>query len=173
MPHGICESVPRNLIKIQRVVPPCRKPRRSDVGAPPNLPAWLLKAPFRTPQGQRFSSVLTVLHWPAGRKTREATGSVICRISRRGHCAFGCSKRGRLRYRGICFQGRYKAVLVDGEVYLLGLVRYIHLNPVRAGFVVKADEYPWSGHRAYPGLETLSWVTTEWALSQFPKRKDA
>ncbi len=79
----------------------------------------------------------------------------------------------RQRRLGHLFQGRYKAVLVDGEAYLLELVRYIHLNPVRAGLVVKPDEYPWSGHRAYLGLDTLPWLTTDWVLSQFAKRKDA
>jgi len=49
---------------------------------------------------------------------------------------------------GHLFQGRYKALLIDAETYLLELVRYIHLNPVRAGIVHKPDEYPWSGHRA-------------------------
>ncbi len=64
-------------------------------------------------------------------------------------------------------------MLVDGEAYLLELVRYVHLNPVRAGLVKRPDEYPWSGHRAYLGLEPLPWLTTEWVLSQFAKRKDA
>lgn len=43
---------------------------------------------------------------------------------------------------GHLFQGRYKAILVDGDSYLLELVRYIHLNPVRAGMVSEPIEYP-------------------------------
>jgi len=74
---------------------------------------------------------------------------------------------------GHLFQGRYKAVLVDGDAYLLELVRYIHLNPVRAGLVQEAGEYRWSGHRAYLGLEELPWLSTEWLLGHFAKRKDA
>ena len=70
---------------------------------------------------------------------------------------------------GHLFQGRYKAVLVDGDSYLLELVRYIHLNPVRAGMVRRPEEYPWSGHRAYLGMETLPWLTTDWMLAQFGK----
>ena len=70
---------------------------------------------------------------------------------------------------GHLFQGRYKAVLVDGDSYLLEMVRYIHLNPVRAGMVTRPDEYPWSGHRAYLGKETLPWLTTDWTLAQFGK----
>ncbi len=68
---------------------------------------------------------------------------------------------------GHLFQGRYKAVLVDGDTYLLELVRYIHLNPVRAGMVTKPEEYPWSGHRAYLGKEALPWLTAGWTLAQF------
>ena len=70
---------------------------------------------------------------------------------------------------GHLFQGRYKAVLVDKDSYLLELVRYIHLNPVRAGMSTSPDEYPWSGHRAYLGKEILPWLTTDWVLSQFAK----
>ncbi len=68
---------------------------------------------------------------------------------------------------GHLFQGRYKAVLVDAESYLLELVRYIHLNPVRAALVKAPERYPWSGHRAYLGKERLGWLETRWVLSQF------
>lgn len=50
---------------------------------------------------------------------------------------------------GHLFQGRYKAILCDQDAYLLELVRYIHLNPMRAGMVKLPDEYPWSSHHAY------------------------
>lgn len=70
---------------------------------------------------------------------------------------------------GHLFQGRYKAVLVDGNSYLLELVRYIHLNPVRANMVTSPEEYPWSGHNAFLGKETLTWLTTNWTLEQFGK----
>jgi REP element-mobilizing transposase RayT len=72
--------------------------------------------------------------------------------------------------RGHLFQGRYKAILVDQDSYLLQLVRYIHLNPVRAKMVRQPGAYAWSGHRAYLGKETLPWLNTEWVLSQFGKR---
>ncbi len=70
---------------------------------------------------------------------------------------------------GHLFQGRYKAVLVDGDSYLQELVRYIHLNPVRSGMVKMPEEYTWSGHRAYLGKELLPWLTTDWVLEQFGK----
>jgi putative transposase len=65
---------------------------------------------------------------------------------------------------GHLFQGRYRALLVDANSYLLELVRYIHLNPVRAGLVDEPSAYPWSGQRAYLGEEVLPWLTTEWVL---------
>ena len=68
---------------------------------------------------------------------------------------------------GHVFQGRYKALLLDADTYLLELVRYIHLNPVRAGMSASPDDYQWSGHRAYLGKEVLPWLTTDWILSMF------
>src|SRR4030067_1315025 len=68
---------------------------------------------------------------------------------------------------GRLFQGRYKAVLVDADSYLLGLTRYIHLNPVRSGIVREPENYPWSGHGVYLGLEVIPWLTTDWVLSMF------
>ena len=72
---------------------------------------------------------------------------------------------------GHLFQGRYKAVLVDADAYLLELTRYIHLNPVRAGLVKEPEDYPWSGHRAYLGREVIPLLTTDWVLTQFSKRE--
>jgi REP element-mobilizing transposase RayT len=55
----------------------------------------------------------------------------------------------RHRKVGHLFQGRYKAIVCDKDKYLLALVRYIHLNPVRAGLTKRPDRYPHSGHRSY------------------------
>ncbi len=73
----------------------------------------------------------------------------------------------RWRRVGHLFQGRFKAILVDHDAYLLALVRYVHLNPVRAGLVTTPDGYPWSGHGAYVGRQHLPWLTTDWVLRQF------
>jgi REP element-mobilizing transposase RayT len=51
--------------------------------------------------------------------------------------------------RGHLFQSRYKAIPCVSDTYLLELLRYIHLNPVRAGLVRRPEEWPWSGHLAY------------------------
>jgi putative transposase len=48
---------------------------------------------------------------------------------------------------GTLWEGRYRATVVDTERYLLTVMRYIELNPVRAGMVTAPDEYPWSSYR--------------------------
>ncbi len=68
---------------------------------------------------------------------------------------------------GHLFQGRYKALLVDADSYLLELVRYIHNNPVRGRMVTTPEKYPWSSHTAYLGRVGAPWLTTDWILSQF------
>jgi REP element-mobilizing transposase RayT len=50
---------------------------------------------------------------------------------------------------GHLFQGRYKAIVCEQDRYLLALIRYIHLNPVRAKLVTQPDAYPYSGHSVY------------------------
>jgi REP element-mobilizing transposase RayT len=72
--------------------------------------------------------------------------------------------QARLETTGHLFEKRYHALLVDADEYLLALLRYIHLNPVRASLVSSPDEYPWSSHHAYLGTRCEPWVTTEFAL---------
>ena len=59
---------------------------------------------------------------------------------------------------GHVFQGRYKAILVQKETYLTELARYIVLNPVRAGMVSRAEDWPWSSYRATTGGGGMSGV---------------
>ena len=74
---------------------------------------------------------------------------------------------------GHLFQGRYKAILVQKDSYLLELARYIVLNPVRAGMVRSAREWPWSSHRAMAGeITPPDWLTTELVLGHFGRRHD-
>lgn len=68
---------------------------------------------------------------------------------------------------GHLFQGRYKAVLVDDARYLKELVRYIHLNPVRAGLVTTPEAYKWSSHNAYLGDYPLVWIVPQYLLQRF------
>ena len=67
---------------------------------------------------------------------------------------------------GHLFQGRFKAVLVEADSYLLELVRYINLNPVRAGMTDDPFAYEWSSHKAYCGVEIIPWLSTEFVLGQ-------
>lgn len=68
---------------------------------------------------------------------------------------------------GHLFQGRFGAFLVDGDAYLLELVRYIHLNPVRAGLVIDPADYAYSSHRAYLGRSDVPFLHTEPVLRLF------
>ncbi len=76
----------------------------------------------------------------------------------------------RHRRAGHLFQNRYRSVLVEEEPYFLELVRYIHLNPVRAGVLDGAaalDAYPWTGHSAVLGVVGRAWQDTGFVLDQF------
>jgi putative transposase len=66
---------------------------------------------------------------------------------------------------GHVFQGRYKALLCETDEYLVTLVRYVHQNPVRAGLVTRAEDYPYSGHRAYLGGVATALVDPIFVLS--------
>lgn len=69
---------------------------------------------------------------------------------------------------GHVFQGRFKAILVERDGYLLELARYVVLNPVRAGMVADADDWKWSAYRAMASQEAApAWLQTDWVLSQF------
>lgn len=78
----------------------------------------------------------------------------------------------RHRRVGHLFQGRFKAILVDSDAYLLELTRYVVLNPVRAGMVKKPDDWLWSSYRASVGLEAAApWLEVDGLLAQFGKRR--
>lgn len=69
---------------------------------------------------------------------------------------------------GHVFQGRYKAILVDSDSYLLELTRYVVLNPVRARMVKAPEAWPWTSYRAMTGdVEAPSWLETDELLAQF------
>jgi len=69
---------------------------------------------------------------------------------------------------GHVFQGRFKAVMVQREAYLLELARYVVLNPVRAGMVDRPEQWPWSSYLAMVGQAARpEWLHTQWLLGQF------
>ncbi len=80
----------------------------------------------------------------------------------------------RHRRHGHLFQNRYKSILCQEEPYFRELVRYIHLNPLRAKLVkeMKAlDKYPYSGHSAVLGREKRDWQQVDYVLGFFGKTK--
>ena len=68
---------------------------------------------------------------------------------------------------GHLFQGRYRAIVVDRDAYLLELSRYVHLNAVRAGIVDMPEKYRWSSYLGYiRKREEVPWVEYSLVLSQ-------
>ena len=94
---------------------------------------------------------------------RQLNGIYSQRFNRR-HCLVGH-----------LFQGRYKTILVQKENYLLALIRYIVLNPIRARMVSSPAAWHWSSHHYYIGeAAPPCWLETDWLLRQFgAKRNDA
>ena len=75
---------------------------------------------------------------------------------------------------GHVLQGRFKAILVDRDSYLLEVCRYVVLNPVRVRTTRKPDTYPWSSYQATAGLVPVpSCLTVDWLLSQFGQQRSA
>jgi len=73
---------------------------------------------------------------------------------------------------GHVFQGRFKAIIVQEDAYLLELARYIVLNPVRAGMVDRAEEWVWSSYLIMAGIEDCPiWFDRAWLLRAFAKKK--
>ncbi|OYD16284.1 hypothetical protein CH333_03725 [candidate division WOR-3 bacterium JGI_Cruoil_03_44_89] len=72
---------------------------------------------------------------------------------------------------GHLFQGRYKAILCDKDIYLLQLVRYIHLNPIRAGIETSPSHCKWTSHRTYLKGDNKGLVDTDLVLNQFSANK--
>ncbi len=80
---------------------------------------------------------------------------------------FARAMQAKLATTGHFFERRYHASLVDADSYLLELLRYIHLNPVRARIAADAAGYRWSSHHAYLDSREEPWVTTDFVLAMF------
>jgi putative transposase len=77
---------------------------------------------------------------------------------------------------GTLWEGRYKSTLIETDRYLLACMVYIDLNPVRAGLVAQARDYPWSSHGHYAGLHADRMVTPHplyWELGNTPFAREA
>jgi putative transposase len=77
---------------------------------------------------------------------------------------------------GTLWEGRYRSTVIQTESYLLACMAYIDLNPVRAGLVAEARDYPWSSHAHYVGLRSDKLVTPPalfWKLGNTPFAREA
>ena len=102
---------------------------------------------FQTPQGN------------LSRVMRHLDGLYTQRYNRRHH------RNGPL------FRGRYKSIVVDEEVYLLGVARYIHRNPKEAGLVQRLERYAWSSYRVYMKKEKRpQWLDVSQLLGRFAQK---
>jgi len=105
------------------------------------------------------------------------TGPVtISTVMRRLLTGYSLWYNRRYRRHGHVFQNRYKSILCQEDSYLLELVRYIHLNPMRAGVVKSLDElnnYAYSGHSVILGKEKREWQNIQVVLAMFGEHTGA
>jgi hypothetical protein len=94
----------------------------------------------------------------------------ISRVMRKLLTGYAVTFNKRHRRHGHLFQNRYKSILCEEEAYLQELVRYIHLNPFRAGLVKGLRElgsYPYSGHSVLMGKNKRAWQDRDYVLRYF------
>ncbi|MEO6326891.1 MAG: transposase [Thermoanaerobaculia bacterium] len=117
------------------------------------LHAWVLL-------GNHYHLLLETPEPTLSRGMRDLNGIFTQAVNRR---------HGRV---GHLFQGRFNAILVEKESHLLELIRYVVLNPVRAGLAKNAAGWKWSNYQSTAGLVPApEWLDTEWTLAQFGKRR--
>jgi len=106
--------------------------------------------------GELWAYCLMGNHYHLVLGTRTAT---LSRLMRHLNGVYTQSFNRRHGMEGHLFQGRFKAILVDSERYLLSLCRYVELNPVRAHLVADVADWPWSSFRAHAGLaDAPAWL---------------
>jgi putative transposase len=91
--------------------------------------------------------IFKTLHWAAG--------------------AYARAFNAKYAHVGHLFQDRYGSRLIDADEYLLQLIKYIHVNPVKAGMVAAPIEYRWSSYRYYAFARAPDWLTTDFILALF------
>jgi putative transposase len=97
----------------------------------------------------------------------------LATLMRRLLTGYVASFNRRYTRHGTLFQNRYKSIVCQEEAYLKELVRYIHLNPIRAGRVstfAKLGTYPYCGHSALMGKKERAWQDLDYVLGYFGKR---
>jgi len=97
----------------------------------------------------------------------------IATVMRRILTGYAVTFNHRHRRHGQLFQNRYKSILCQEEIYLLELVRYIHLNPLRSKIVKdlrQLGKYPYCGHSALMGKSKQDWQETDYILKFYHNR---
>ncbi len=113
--------------------------------------------------------VLMDNHYHLLLETTEANLSLAMRHLNGGYTSYFNRTHNRI---GHPFQGRYKAILVEKESYLLELSRYIHLNPIRAKIKVELKRYPWSSYPDYIGIRrSPAWLSLETVLKSIDEKR--
>ncbi len=101
----------------------------------------------------------------------ETPGGNLSEIMRHINGAYTTYFNFKRNRSGHLMQGRYKAILIEGDAYAKELSRYIHLNPVRAGAITRPQDYPWSSYQYYSGAkEGPEWLKVAFILGFFAKR---
>ena len=98
------------------------------------------------------------------------------RLMRRVLTGYAVSFNRRHRRHGHLFQNRYKSIVCEEDAYFRELVRYIHLNPLRASLVSDLqglDRYPWSGHATLLGHKPYPWQDRGYVLAWFGQNQRA
>lgn len=101
------------------------------------------------------------------------TSTTLSSFMRRLLTGYAVSFNRHNKRTGHLFQNRYKSIVCEEESYLLELVRYIHLNPLRAGLVKSLEEldhYPWSGHAVLLGNRNFAGQETQAVLVRFGQK---
>lgn len=104
-------------------------------------------------------------------RTGLVTVSVLMRRLLTGYAVWFNKK---YRRHGQLFQNRYKSILCQEDPYLKELVRYIHLNPLRAGLVEdmkKLDKHPWCGHSVLMNKTKQAWQNVDYVYGLFSEKK--
>ena len=118
----------------------------------------ILAAALRTCDAQAFAYCLMGNHYHFVLQTRQANLSVLMH---RVNSAYSLRHNRRHALPGPLFEGRFKALHVDRDAYLLAVCRYVDLNPVRAGLVASPAQWAWSSYRAHLGsAPSPSWLAS-------------
>lgn len=111
-------------------------------------------------------------HLLATPQTAEGVPQMMQAIGRRYVRYFNDSQKRT----GTLWEGRYKSTLIQTDRYFLACMAYIDLNPVRAGLVAQAGDYPWSSHGHYIGLRADKLLVPHalvWSLGNTPFAREA